>query len=365
MDPKDNLLGVLKTLFKWKKPIIITCFIAGVGSIVISLLMSNYYSSSTTFYAASPDLAKPEPVGNPLKEREYFGREEDLDRLLAIAESNEVVSHLIERFGLYEHYDINPQAEKAAHKVQLKFRKLYNVKKTKYEGIELSVEDKEKQLAAEIVNAARHKVDEIAQRLVKESQRIQIKAFESDIVQKEEDLLILGDSLAKMRDKYGIYNTLSQGETLASLLARTKSKLARNRARLTVLKQSSQVPRDSILLLSAEVKGNEAEVADISSRVKLFGAGLARVEVLEDLMEEAGDQISLIRERYKQLKVAFENKVPAIITLEEGKVPLVKSRPRRSIIVIASVLAALLMSIIAVLLLETYKEVNWKDIIYG
>ena len=60
MEYKESLLGVLQTLFKWKKPILITTLIGAVGSIIIVLLLPVYYQSETIFYAASPDLAMPE-----------------------------------------------------------------------------------------------------------------------------------------------------------------------------------------------------------------------------------------------------------------------------------------------------------------
>ncbi|MEL6862808.1 MAG: hypothetical protein AAFP19_00245, partial [Bacteroidota bacterium] len=72
MDHKENLLGVLSTIFRWKKPIIYICGIAAVGSVLISLLLSNYYESTTLFYAASPDLAKPPAVGDEIKEKDYY-----------------------------------------------------------------------------------------------------------------------------------------------------------------------------------------------------------------------------------------------------------------------------------------------------
>ena len=63
MDSKENLLGVLETVFKWKKQILRVLIVTAVGSVIISLFLSNYYQSSTLFYAASQDLAKPASVG--------------------------------------------------------------------------------------------------------------------------------------------------------------------------------------------------------------------------------------------------------------------------------------------------------------
>ncbi|MCB0585551.1 MAG: hypothetical protein KDD06_09545, partial [Phaeodactylibacter sp.] len=81
MKNNDNLIDVLKTLFKWKRPIFYVCLIAGVGSIVISLFLSNYYAATTIFLAVSPDQATPEALyGKGQLRNEYYGNENDIDR---------------------------------------------------------------------------------------------------------------------------------------------------------------------------------------------------------------------------------------------------------------------------------------------
>ena len=84
MENKENLLGVIATLLKWRKPIIRLCLIAGIGTAIISLFLPNYYQSTTTFYAASPDLGMPDPVGEMEKYRDYYGEDTDNDRILTI-----------------------------------------------------------------------------------------------------------------------------------------------------------------------------------------------------------------------------------------------------------------------------------------
>jgi uncharacterized protein involved in exopolysaccharide biosynthesis len=49
--------------------------------------------------------------------------------------------------------------------------------------------------------------------------------------------------------------------------------------------------------------------------------------------------------------------------VEPAQVPVVKSRPHRVVIVIAAVIAALLFSILGALLVEAYREVNWKEVL--
>ncbi len=372
MDNRENLIGVLTTLFRWKKQIILISAITFIGSALLSwFFLENYYQSTTIFYAASPDLAKPEPVGALLKEKDYYGTEEDNDRILTIAQSSEVIDFLINKFNLYEHYDIDTSLEKAKHRVRKEFTGLYDVKKTKFEAIEMSMEDVEKKMAADIVNAARDKVDEIGQRLIKESQKKQLGTYEKNIKRKQKNIIMIGDSLASMRRTYGIYNIKSQSELIASLVAKAESKLARNKAKLNKLR-STNVNSDTLLIIEANVIGLEQELFSLTSsesksnfNLKRFNEGMAMVEVLFQQHQEANDQLSLDIERYNQLKIAYEAAVPSIHLVEKGSIPVIKSRPKRSIIVLAATFLAFVFSVIGVLIFDAYKDINWGAVVRG
>ena len=170
MERQENLLDVLRTIFRRKKTILYICAITAIGSVIFSLMKDDYYQAVTLFYAANHDLAKPSPLGDNSAARNYYGTGEDIDRIMAICNSNLVADYLIQKFDLYNHYDIDTSTLRSKAKVKLEFFKLYNITKTKYDGIELSVEDKDPKLAAEIANAGRIRVNEVAQNMIKQSQ---------------------------------------------------------------------------------------------------------------------------------------------------------------------------------------------------
>lgn len=363
MEHKDNLLGVLKTLFKWKKQIFRICLVAVIGSIIISLLMPNFYESSTIFYAASPDLAKPDGIGVNEKDKEYYGESEDMDRVLTLCESSKIAEFLIQKYNLYAHYDIDSTHKKAPYKVRRTLSKLYNVVKTKYDGIEIAVEDEDPIVAMNMANDARKMVDKLGQGLIKNSQLQSIEKQKKLLIQQRNNLHSIGDSLARLREKYGIYNTVSQSELFAELLAKGQSKLARTQARLNQLKDSNNAPRDTIIKLNSYISGYEQEVTSLKERMKVFNEGMSVIDALEQEHKEARDQTGLDNERLKQFQSAYETPFTSIYLVEAGELPIVKKRPVRSLIVIASAFIAFLFSVIGILLLEAYKDVNWREII--
>jgi tyrosine-protein kinase Etk/Wzc len=366
MEQKDSLIGVLRTLFKWKTWLIIITLTAAIGSAIIVLILPVYYQAITTFYAASPDLAMPERIfGTSNEAMEYYGEEEDIDRLLTIANSNQLADFLIDSFGLYEHYDIDRDDPLAGYWVKETFYGLYDVKKTKFNALELSVEDTDPELAAVIANTARKKIDEMAQRLVKESQWQVIITYENSITENNQLLTALSDSLQSIRSEFGVFNSDSQSELLATLLAESEAKYANAEARLEAYQSSQGIPRDSIILQNARVQALKREVETLTSRMDLFSQGLGNAQVLDQMHKEASEQLSEDQERYKQIKTAFNSYFPAVHLVEEAGVPIIKSRPARTVTVLVATLIAFLLGIVGILIFDTYRDVNWKEIIRG
>ena len=364
MEQKESLLGVLQTLFKWKRPILIVSLVAAIGSAAVVLLLPVYYQSTTVFYAASPDLAMPERIFGITKEAmEYYGEDEDMDRIMTIANSNELSDYLIQTFNLYEHYDINPKKPKSPYYVQIKLKKLYKVQKTKYDAIQLSVEDEDKERAAAMANASRIKVDEIAQRMIKASQKEVLNAYETNLSEKERLLKELNDSLRTLRSKYGVFNTETQSELLATLLAESESNLINYSAMLNVHQGMSGANRDTIANLRAKVQGAEASATALRARLDKFNEGMAIVDVLVMQHLEASKQLAEGRERYKMILTAYDSPFPTIHLVEEAAVPIIKSRPKRTLIVLAVGVLAFLFSVAGALIFDTYKDVDWKSVI--
>ncbi|HND88864.1 MAG TPA: hypothetical protein PK971_11080, partial [Saprospiraceae bacterium] len=220
MQQRDNLLGVFSTIYRWRKMIRNVCLVTLVGSIALSLMLHNYYKATTIFYPSSPQVANPELIfGTTGQATEYFGSDRDLDRMAEIANSNEVVDYMLRKFDLYTHYDVDSTDREGPHDVREEFREMYSALKNKNDAIELSIEDTDPKMAAAMANAARDKINEIGQRLIKENQGRLLATFEDNIGRKTAELNQLGDSLKYLQAKYNIFNVGAQGEQLSTQLA--------------------------------------------------------------------------------------------------------------------------------------------------
>jgi tyrosine-protein kinase Etk/Wzc len=367
MENKDSLLEVLRTLFRWKKQLLFVLLASALLTLIVTLLLPVYYKASTTFLAASPDQAKPDLLykRGQQSDANYYGNDSDIDRLLTIAESRDLLQFLIDSFQLYQHYRIDSIRPKARHIIQEKLLKRYTIKKTKRDALELSIEDRQPQRAAHMANAARDKIDEIARGLIKDAQRQTIRAYEFNLANKQSQLKLIGDTLAVLRQRYGIFNPDAQTEALTDQYARAEARLARNSARLNTLRNTSNVPRDTLSFLMAEVSGLEQEVNLLREKMDRLNKGLALVSTASKQYLEANQSLGEDLERFKILTAAQESFIPAIILVEKATPPIVKSRPKRAIIIAATLLVVVIFTIVGILLLENYREVNWREIVYG
>ena len=369
MKKTDNLIEVVGELYKWRKRIFQICIGTAIIAACIALLMPNYYKATTTFYAASPDLTKPEKIfGYSSYDMNYYGSGLDIDRLLTIGFSNELAEFLIDSFNLYEHYDIDSTTEKAKHKIKTALTKLYNVTKTKHDAIELSIEDKDRYVAAQMTNAARNKINELAQKVIKRSQLSVIETFENSTKEKYRQLELLGDSLQFLQRKYGIFSTESQSEFLSEILSSTESKLIKERERLAILKETPGIPRDTIRLLNATVKSLEKEYKSLTdpeseslNSFNKFTQGKSLIETLQQIYGQLYRQLSYDNVRLEQLRSAYDANVTTVHLVETADIPVVKSRPKRTLLVLGAVMIAFILSCLAILLYETWRNNSWEE----
>ncbi|MEO7175177.1 MAG: hypothetical protein ABIV51_05005 [Saprospiraceae bacterium] len=368
MPQQENLLDVLRNVVQRRKTILLTSVIAAVLVGAISLLTPNYYKATTIFYAASADLAKPEQLfGTIPKVMDYYGDDHDNDRLFTIASSNELVDSMVRDFDLFKHYEIDTSGKLANFRVREQFKGLYSVIKTKYEALELTIEDTDPDFAAKLAKGARNWINVISQRLVKESQASIFKMNNDNIKAKEIILNSMRDTLILARKKYGIYNSSTQSEDLAEMLSQTEANLVDERARLASLRQSPDVRRDTIALIQAKVLGLEAKfksISDVNSpsmyNITRLNDGKGLVDQLEADYVKEMNQLGYDKLRTRMLEVALYSSIPALHIIEDADTPLIKSRPKRSLWVLGAALAGFLFSVLGVLIQQQYRHVDWS-----
>lgn len=303
MEERQDLIGVLRSLYKWRKAIISTTILGAILSIGASLLMTEYFQARTTFYAASTDLNKPDRLfGDSDASYSYYGFDADIDRLRTIGESSDLVKFMVDSFQLFERYDIDPSNAKGQHFVELAFQKNYKIIRTEYDALEIYVDDKSPEIAAVMANTARQKINQTAINLIKDSQKRQMDIYRSTIKDQSNSIIELENELKTVQKQYGAVSK------------------------------------------------------------NITSAGSVKLESLLTQLEQLGSDQSKLKDKLNKLSSAYNTKVPAIHIIEEAKVPVVKSRPLRSVLVIASTMAAFIFSMFGALLFDYYKSIDWEAV---
>jgi tyrosine-protein kinase Etk/Wzc len=365
---EKNLADVLSALYKKRKTVLSFTISTMVLVALVSLFLPDYYRASTVFYAMSPDVAKPEYIfGQSSAAMNYYGSEEDVDRIFSIAKSRELVFFIVDSFDLYKLYNIDPQHPKAKAKIVKKFKTHYRVLKTEYGGIELGIEDKDPELSSLMTKAARNYINEKSTQLIKNIQISTLNVLSSDMLEKQQRLTQMADSLISIRKEFGIYNTETQSEALAGQLSTLQSALIRDKARLEVLKSSPGIKKDTLAFIKAKVQGHEAELNALlgndqsaSFNIDKFNRGQGVFDILSDQLEKATTEVSYQKQRFNRIQSALQSHFDGILTIEDAEIPQTKERPVRSLWVMVSGILMFVLMLLYVMLTEFYGNIKIK-----
>lgn len=360
MDQKSTLVDVIKLIYKRRKKIIIATLAVSIVTAIIMLFMPNYYKATTTFYAASPDLIKPDPIGNSVTQKKYYGNSDDIDRVLTVANSSDIKKKLISKFNMYNHYDIDSTKEFSEFKINKKLSKLFVVKKNERDAIELSIEDKDKELVARIANTARDMIEKEISEIVRVIQKSQMNNYKQNVKIKNEKIEMLIDSIRNLKNKYSIFDIETQSEGLAEQVTLTKGNLSFLKSKLNSIKSTRGVRRDSINLLKANIAGNESKLHELDSLAKVFNIASMNISMLVNQKNQFALQLAIDNVKLNQLNSLYNSDPIVMHVVEKAKEPLRKFRPKRSLYVIGAFLLTLLFSILLVVIIEENKKINWN-----
>ena len=360
-DPPNHLLGVLRTLWRWRRPILITTAVGALLSVVVSLLLPVYYSGFTSFVALSPEQISIESTfGNNGQRIQFYGTGDDIDRLLSIAESNEVIDYLIDSFHLYSVYDIDSTSQKGPVRVAEELLSHYSVERSPRDVVELTIEDKDPVRAAAMARASRRRIDELNLALIRSTHRRNATGLRQEIEAGQSRLDQINDRLMTIRRESGIFNTETQSEVLASASTSLDQQIARTEARLGEYRTIGR--RDSISKLTVDLAGLRSNREAIDQQLDRLNASIGRIENLEEERLQSNNDLLQSRLRLKQYESILGGERSTLEVIEEAQVPLVKSSPIRWLIVVASTVFSFLVAVGGVLLIDAGRRYDWQQI---
>lgn len=313
MNNSLNLIEFLKLIFRWRKPVMIVMGICIAGSVVITdpHIMPPYYESVSLIYPLNPNLTQSSNLFGD-NAQGYFGTSADVDRILSIAGSVPLKMYIVQKFDLFKHYKID--SNKTKYPVEAVLKELHNnysFEKNDRGAIELSVYDRDPQVAADMCNAIVAKIDETNQALLNDNKQKILAIYEVKLKEKQGQLQALGDTIFKLKQEYSLYSNIQD------------------------------LP-EQISRLRAE-KGIG------------FDQATEKVKVLEEQKKGAIRELNNNMIEYEQYKATINSTVPTVYVLEKAFKAERKAKPIRWLIVVGTMLVSFVLSALTVVMIERFK----------
>lgn len=317
---RQNLL-----LFIWKHRFIIglVTLAAGIVSLVVSLLLTPLYLSTAIVYPAATSTVSFSEQRNAKASSMDFGEEEQSEQLVQILQSSRIRDKVVERFKLFDHYEIEKNDPNKFYKLGKAYEQHIQFTRTRYGSIQIDVLDKDKELAAEIANKIVDLIDSVKNDMVKERT---IPAFEINQRKK----LLIEKSLLDIRTKL---------DSLSALGVVTSE------------------GRATLFAAYNEAKG-ESDRKFFKDQIDINMKYGAEFDGLAMLRDEKTVKLSEFEVAYEQAESDAYANFNHKFVVEKAVVADKKDKPKKAIIIIVTVLATFIFMVFALLVTDRIKELR-------
>jgi uncharacterized protein involved in exopolysaccharide biosynthesis len=319
-----NSLGLLQYAWDKRKSLIIISLIAFIVSIIVSFLITPKYKSTVILFptaqtSVSKTLLSSTPGGD--EGVLTIGEEENAEHLLQVLQSDHIRSRIINKYNLFEHYDIDTASKYPMTQLLNEYKDNISFKRTEYMSIEIEVLDTDPQIAADIANDIASLLDSTMNDMMRDRAMTAFKVVENEYRSLERQIYELEDSLNVLRD-LGIYDYESQAEVISDAYAK------------------------------AIAENNQRGAKQLEEKLKVLAKFGGAYVSIRDFLEHEKKQLSEIKEKYVEAKVEAEQNLPHKFVVDRAYKAEKKSYPKKSIIVILSTISAFILAFITMLTID-------------
>ena len=195
-----NSIVLIQMMKRWKKHLIIVMIISLAGSILFSspLFIKPKYKSFALIYPSNLIA---------------YSTESATEQMLQLTQSYDIRNQVINKFSLFEHYEIDSTKTKTYRsEVNKKYDENIIIKKTEYESMEITVYDTDPLVASEIVDSIIHYFDLKARSLQVEKSNEVLVISENQLKNKKAEMDMMEQQLHEYSVKYGLLDYKSQSK---------------------------------------------------------------------------------------------------------------------------------------------------------
>ncbi len=318
--------------FRWWKQLAILCFSAALLAAIFSspVFITPLYESTVLMFPAKSHSLSRAVFGANVDFLEY-GDVDDAERLLQVLGSTAIRDRIVERFDLFDHYEIEEDAKYRNTTLRRIYSSNISSSRTPYGAVEIRVRDKSPEMAADIANGIAALADtlqnEIRQERALMAYRVAVQRFENI----NREITLTEDSLRMVMER-GIYEYEAQAEMLTRQLAIDLS------------------------------SGNQRGVQALEERLDVIKEYGGTFMTQKAHLEMVSRSLSGIQRIMEEARADLENFVPFKFLIDEAFVAERKVYPVRWLIVFVATFAA---GFMGTLVIMTYENLKNKGIIFS
>lgn len=208
--PRFDLVDITQTLRKRRRFILIATVIALALGGVFGLIKKKKFVGKTEFLVSNPLYSdRVNMFGASTNKMDYFGDEDDIDKVLALGESDTVMLDVIKGAGIDKWYKLDLSDRKQYNKLREMYHKQMDLKRTETRMMELTYIDEDPERAAMVANEAEKDLEH-AYRGIYNTMRANVhNSLKAKMVEQDSIINALTDTLARLREESGIYDVIS------------------------------------------------------------------------------------------------------------------------------------------------------------
>jgi tyrosine-protein kinase Etk/Wzc len=370
------LINLLELLIKWKNFIFINLLI------IIILTTAYVFMIPKTFRSTTVVMIPPESGlglggltsvlsgkggGSFGAKLLGLGSTSSEDMILGILNSRSALENVIGKFDLMDYYEID---ENNIDKALRSFKNDLSFSPNEYGFIEISVINKEPELAAEIANYFIQILDSISIKLSVEHARNNRLFIENRYYQNLADLKSAEDSMLSFQQKNKIVAVPEQLEIAVRAAGELEKELAQaeisaNSVAFNFGENSPQYAsiKSQIDMMRKKIKDlKNSESLNAESNILFPFKGMPNISLsyfrLFREIEVQNKILEVILPMYEQAKIEEQKNIPTIMVVDKAVPPILKYAPKRAFILIGITLFSFFSLVIAAAMLEGILKYN-------
>ncbi len=321
-----NSSSLIIFLYRYRKPLLII----GLSALILSWFFSlplfitpKYKSTVILFPAGSNAVSKALLSEQQSKGQDImsFGEDEQAEQLLQILNSNKIRDRIVRKFNLMEHYGIDSTSRYKNSQLFREYEKNFNFHRTEFMAVQISVLDKDPQLAADMANAVAALLDSVKNDMQRQRAIQGFKIVEQEYNGLQGEVKQIVDSLVKLGE-LGVNDVEYQSQVLNQQMA------------------------------VALMNGNKSGAAAVQKKLDILGKYGGVYMSLKNALEFKTEQLTLLQSKYKQAKVDAEENLPQKFVVSDAYKAERKSYPVQWLIMLVTTISALLLAVIIFIVFE-------------